>query len=329
LSRAAGGSASLEGGGGAVLVADALGKDFGPSVAVERFDLALRPRTIVGLVGNNGAGKSTVLKMLCGLLEPTRGRATVGGAATMSAPTRARIGFVPEDSPLYEELTPLQTLAFFAGLYGVPGREVRARSEDLLRRLRLGEEHWKKPVGVLSKGSARKVALARALLHRPDVLILDEPASGLDPATRAELDTVLLQERDRGAAVLLSAHNMAQVERLCDEVLLMHRGRVAARGTLDELRRHFGDTRYRLLATVPFPGSTPHGALHESELPSMDATEAAMHQVRLAGGQVAEVGAVHPGLEDILRRIEQAGDVAGGQARATAAGVEGAAMAPR
>jgi len=289
-----------------VLAAAGLRKLYGGVVAVERFDLALRPGTVVGLVGNNGAGKSTVLKMLCGLLEPTVGTVLLDGRPTLEAASRRRIGFVPEDSPLYEELTPLQAITFFGSLYGVPRRTAAKEAPALLRRLRLAEEHWRKPIGVLSKGSARKVALARALLHRPDVLILDEPASGLDPATRAELDDVLLQERARGAAVLLSAHNMAQVERLCDEVLLMHRGEVAARGTLQELQAAWATPRQRLAATAPFPGSRPRGPLHEAELEDAHAARQAMEAVRSAGGEVAELRTVQPGLEEILRRIEEA-----------------------
>ena len=286
-----------------MLVAAGLAKRYGSVEAVRGLDLEVRPGSIVGLVGNNGAGKSTTLKMLCGLVEPTAGTATVAGRATLLPATRKAIGYLPEDSPLYDEQTPLACLAFFGSLYGLGRKESIERAKRLLRRLRLDEPFWAKPIGELSKGSARKVAIARALLHDPAVLILDEPASGLDPSTRRELDVFLLELRAEGKAILLSAHNLRQVEDLCDIILLMHQGRVAARGTLSELRHAFGAPRYRLHADRPFAGSEPRGPLHVGEVASPVLLEEALAQVRSAGGTPVEVEALPPSLDDILRRV--------------------------
>jgi ABC-2 type transport system ATP-binding protein len=226
-----------------VLRANALVKRYGSVTAVDGVDFEVPAGRIVGLVGNNGAGKTTTLKMLCGILEPTSGAATVGGASTLEPGTRRQIGFLPEDSPLYDDQTPLQYLAFFARVYGIPRRQARDRAETLLTDLRLDGPFWRKPIGTLSKGSARKVAIARALLHDPSVLILDEPASGLDPATRRELDQALSALRSMGIAILLSAHNLKQVEELCDDIVLLHDGKVRARGNLADLREALGEPK--------------------------------------------------------------------------------------
>lgn len=289
-----------------MLVASGLRKAYGAAVAVERFDVRVPPGRIVGLVGNNGAGKTTVLKMLCGVLEPTAGAATLDGRPTTAPATRRGIGFLPEDSPLYDDQTPLQYLAFFARLYGLPRPEARGRAETLLRSLRLDPEHWRKPIGNLSKGSARKVAIARALLHAPAVLLLDEPASGLDPATRRELDGFLSGLRAQGTAILLSAHNLGQVEALCDDIVLLHAGRVVAQGTLAELRAQWGTHRYRLHATAPFAGSAAAGTLHTALVDGLAAAESAMAQVRAAGGAVLNLESVPPALDEILRRAAEA-----------------------
>jgi len=289
-----------------MLVAAGLGKRYGAVVAVDSIDLEVPAGRIVGLVGNNGAGKTTTLKMLCGVLEPTSGSATVAGRPTLEAEARRAIGFLPEDSPLYDDQTPLQYLAFFARLYGIPRRQAKDRIARLLADLRLDEPFWKRPIGQLSKGSARKVAIARALLHDPKVLVLDEPASGLDPATRRELDQALAGLRAQGKAVLLSAHNLKQVEELCDDIVLLHAGRVVAAGTLAELREALGEPRYRLHASQPFPGSTARGSIHVAEFTRLADVEAAMAAVRKARGQVLDMESLPPSLDEILRNATSA-----------------------
>src|SRR5688572_15377999 len=286
-----------------MLVATGLGKRYGPVVAVDGVDLQVQPGRIVGLVGNNGAGKTTTLKMLCGVLEPTSGSAMVGGRPTLEAEARRAIGFLPEDSPLYDDQTPLQYLAFFARLYGLSRKDADGRAALLLRELRLDGPYWKRPIGDLSKGSQRKVAIARALLHDPAVLVLDEPASGLDPATRRELDHVLSDLRQQGKAILLSAHNLKQVEELCDDIVLLHAGRVAGRGSLAALRKQMGEPRYRLHASHAFPGSTARGSIHVGEFARLADVEGAMEAVRAAGGSVLDLESMPPTLDDILRKV--------------------------
>lgn len=284
-----------------MLEARALAKHYGRAVAVDGIDLHVAAGTIVGVVGNNGAGKTTTIKMVCGLLEPTTGHVRIDDLDPLVPATRRRIGYLPEDSPLYDDMTPLGYLAFFARIHRLG--DARPRAQALLRRLRLDEVHWRKPIGQLSKGSARKVALARCLLHDPPLLVLDEPRSGLDPATQAVLDDVLLELRDEGKAILLSAHDLDQVEQVCDRIVLIHEGRVHLAGSLDELRDQAGPTTYAVRADVPFVGSSPHGREHHAELDSWTAAEAAMAQVRQAGGRVLDVAARPPRLADVLRTV--------------------------
>lgn len=285
-----------------MLDARGLRKAYGEVQAVRGVDLKLGAGHILGLVGNNGAGKTTVIKMLAGLLEPTAGGVRVDGKDPLQAPVRAKIGFLPEDSPLYEDMTPLAYLRYFGALYHMPRREARERAEALLRRLRLDEEHWKKNIGSLSKGSARKVAIARCLLHDPPVVILDEPRSGLDPATQYVLDDFLLELRDQGKAILLSAHDLDQVERICDHVVVIDDGRVVLEGSVAQLRGEAGPTQYVVRASVAFDGSRPDGVEHIARVDTWDDVEDRLEAIREAGGSVLDVSAESPRLADVLKR---------------------------
>ena len=285
-----------------VLQARGLRKAYGAFPAVRDVSLDVAAGRIVGMVGNNGAGKTTTIKMLTGLVMPDAGTVRVGGEDPRHAATRRHIGFLPEESPLYDEQTPLSYLRFFGSLYGSRAPATRRRAQELLARLRLDEEHWEKPIGDLSKGSARKVAIARCLLHDPDVLVLDEPTSGLDPQSRRDLDRLLLQQRDEGKAILLSAHDLGQVEVLCDEVLVLDAGCIVTRGSLRDLRAQWGQTRYHVRANAAFPGSHADGPLHTATVSYWSQVEEALAAVRIAGGQVLDVVSDPPRLDEILAR---------------------------
>lgn len=276
--------------------------------AVRGVSFSLKPGRIVGLVGNNGAGKTTTIKMIVGLLEPTQGQVTVDGAPTLLPDTRRRIGYLPEESPLYDDMDALSYLRFFGGLYDVPRKEAARRAEHLLVRMGLSKEAWGKPIGTLSKGMRRKIAIARCLLHEPPIIVLDEPTSGLDPETARELDDFLRELRQGSKAILLSAHNLQQVEQLCDEILVMHAGRIVARGTLQDLRAAFGSVRYQVRATVAFPGSSPDGSLHVGTLGRLGHVEAALQQIRAEQGIVIEVVSLFPTLEEIMEQAKAGHD---------------------
>jgi ABC-2 type transport system ATP-binding protein len=273
---------------------------------VREVDLELTPGRIVGLVGANGAGKTTTIKMLAGLVEPTRGEVELEGQPATTPWARRRVGLLTEASALYEEHTPREYLAFFADLYDVPRDIARERSNRVFDRLSLAPDAREQRIGTMSKGMRRKVAVARCLLHDPPVLVLDEPTSGLDPVTARELDAFVREQRDEGKAILLSAHDLAQVEALCDEVLVMHDGEVRLRGSVPELREAAGAKRYTVRASVAFPGSSARGGAHEATLEDWAAVEDALDAVRDGGGEVLEVESALPGLDEVLRELAEA-----------------------
>jgi len=178
---------------------------------------------ITGFLGPNGAGKTSTIRMILGLLPVSAGRITVlGGDDAQKA--RDRIGFLPEERGLYKRMTPIDAIAFFAGLKGVPEAEGRKRAKVMLEAQGLGYA-MKKPIKDLSKGMAQKVQLLSALAHEPELVVLDEPFSGLDPVNQQALEAMIREIAARGATVLFSTHVMQHAERLCDKVVLMARGR--------------------------------------------------------------------------------------------------------
>lgn len=290
----------------AVLVARGLTKSYGNHPAVRDLDLDVPPGRVVGLVGDNGAGKTTALKMLAGLLEPTQGQALFEGEPTLQPKVRKSIGYLPEESPLYDDMTAMAYLQFFGGLYDLPRRVSRQHAETLLRRLALEPPAWSRRIGTLSKGMRRKIAIARCLLHEPRLLILDEPTSGLDPFTTAEVETLMRELRREGKAIVLSAHHLRQVEALCDDILVLHEGRVVRQGSLADLGRTIGQLRFLLRATVAFDGSRPDGAHHSGVFERFEDVQRALEAIHVAGGIVLAVESLAPSLQEMLRRESEA-----------------------
>jgi len=202
--------------------------------AVNGVDLTIRRGQVFGLLGPNGSGKSTTVKMLLGLLYPTRGSLTVLGSSPSSVETKRRIGYLPEESYLYRYLTAAETLDFFGSLFGLPPEERRRRCVQLLEMVGLGTS-GNRQVGEFSKGMARRVGIAQALINDPDLVILDEPTSGLDPIGCREVKDIIQLLAKRGKTIILCSHLLADVEDVCDEVVIMYGGRVQARGKLSEL----------------------------------------------------------------------------------------------
>jgi ABC-2 type transport system ATP-binding protein len=233
-------------------VASSLEKRFGAHVAVRNVSLALHPGEVVALLGPNGAGKTTTLRLLAGILPPSRGTVTIGGIpqtpGTWPA-TRGRIGFLTETPGLWDRLDVEANLLTYARLYGV--KDPRARVAHLLGRLALADRAAD-PAATLSKGMRQKVALARALLHDPTVVLLDEPTAGLDPGMSRTVRDLVAELRADGRAVLLSTHNLAEAERLADRVAVMKQTLVAV-GTPAELRA--GQTPRRIVVTLASPAA--------------------------------------------------------------------------
>jgi ABC-2 type transport system ATP-binding protein len=218
-----------------VIRARGLGKRFGARVAVADLDLDAAAGEIVGLLGPNGAGKTTTVRMLAGLIAPSSGGAEVCGlrVGPESDAIRGRVGILTETPGLYDHLDPVDNLAFFAELYDVPSGQVGRRIGDLLERFALAERAHD-PVGSFSKGMRQKVALARALLHEPEVLFLDEPTSGLDPEAARSVRELILEQAAAGRTVLLCTHNLDEAARLCRRVCVI-RGRLLGTTELEPM----------------------------------------------------------------------------------------------
>lgn len=210
---------------------------FGDVVALDGFDLGVESGEVFGLLGSNGAGKTTALRIVCGLLRPTSGSVTIGGRDVAADPLAARrsFSFVPDGAPLYANLSPRQHLALVGRLHGLDEAQIARESQRLLDALELLERR-NDPVGGFSRGMRQKTALACAILPRPKLLILDEPLNGLDAPTTAVFKEVLRAWADRGGAVIYTSHLLDVAERVCDRVAILHQGRTLGVGSLHELR---------------------------------------------------------------------------------------------
>jgi ABC-2 type transport system ATP-binding protein len=220
----------------AIVVRD-LTKRFGDTLAVDHVSFRVARGRFFGFLGPNGAGKSTTMKMLTGLLRPTAGDVAIEGLRLdedLLAVKRA-IGVVPEELPLYERLTGDEYLTFAARMYGLDRTAVRQRVDEILTFLALADDRDRLIVDY-SLGMKKKLALAAALLHNPRVLFLDEPLNGIDPISARIVSDLLRRVADKGATIFFTSHVLDVVERLCDEVAIIDRGRIVAQGTLDEIR---------------------------------------------------------------------------------------------
>jgi len=215
--------------------------------AVNGVSLQVREGEILGLVGHNGAGKTTILKMIAGILAPTSGTIEVMSRDITrdSAAVKQQIGYLSEESPLYENMTVQRYLEFFAELYKIPRRTARQRIGGLLDSLNL--EGRNRFTGDLSKGMRRKVAIARTLLHDPSILVLDEPNSGLDPLTSFFIIEYLKKLNGQGKTIVLSAHNLFHVEYICQRVAIMKNGAIPICDTIGTIREKLGKREYEII----------------------------------------------------------------------------------
>ena len=202
--------------------------------AVDDVTFEVRKGEVFGLLGPNGSGKSTTVKLLLGLLNPTRGHIEVFGHSPRHVPTKARIGYLPEESYLYRYLNSRETLDFFGNLFQLSKGERGNRAEQLLEMVGLGKTQTR-AVGEFSKGMQRRIGLAQALINDPDLVILDEPTAGLDPIGCREVKDLILALARRGKTVILSSHLLSDVEDVCNRVLIYYGGKIQAAGTLKEL----------------------------------------------------------------------------------------------
>ena len=288
----------------AALEFDNVGKDYRTLFrrevvkALDGFSLRVEPGEIFGFLGPNGAGKTTALHLALGLVLPTRGKGQMLGHPFGHAATRRRVGFLAENVALYHR--PAGNLVrFYGALNGMRDPQLRHRIKDLLRQLDLsGAAH--RNIGQFSRGMLQRVGVAQALVNDPDLLILDEPASALDPIGRLEVREILLNARRRGKTVFLSSHLLSEVEQICDRLGIVVKGRVARVGSPAELL----ETQERFVITARgvdallFEGSQQNGFI-KITVPALR-QRAVIEQIWLAGGEVLAVHPVRRTLEDLF-----------------------------
>jgi ABC-2 type transport system ATP-binding protein len=276
--------------------------------AVSDINLSVREGEIFGLIGHNGAGKTTTFKLLLGFLRPTSGRSLFLGRASASTWARQQIGFLPEQAYFYDHLSVRETLEFYAGLYGLRGGECRTRVGELAERLQLTHK-LEAPVRSLSKGNLQRVGIAQSIIHRPRLVILDEPMSGLDPLGRRDMRELILSLKRDGSTVIFSSHILPDAEALCDRVGILVSGTV--RDVVD-LRQFDGHTPVGFQLGVSGVEVSALGALgaaadvHGSNgttrltltLPDRERVREAMRIVEAQGGQIDSLLPITPSLEE-------------------------------
>ena len=288
-------------------------RSFDGTVALDGVTFEVAPGTMVGFVGRNGAGKTTAMRIALGVLEADRGEVRWRGEP-VDAVARRRFGYMPEERGLYPKMRVLEQLVYFARLHGLPRADADARARETVETLGVADRARDR-VEALSLGNQQRVQLAAALVHRPDVLVLDEPFSGLDPVGVDALAATLRSEADRGVPVLFSSHQLELVERLCDAVVLIDRGRIVAQGPIPELRASRRRRLYRVdvrtadewwdgLPGVHLEGHAPEGGaiLRLDD----DFDEQQLLDVARSAGDVSHFSAVEPTLAELFREVVSA-----------------------
>ena len=277
------------------------GKGRPPLRAVDRIEFTVREGEVFGFLGPNGAGKTTTIRMLTGLSRPTAGAARLLGLdlAHDLPRIKKRIGVVPEASNLYDELTAFDNLVFAMQLYGVPRAERKTRAEALLKRFRLSEK-GDVPFARLSRGMKRALTIAAALAHRPPLIFLDEPTTGLDVMSARNLRQMIAGLRDEGVTVFLTTHYLEEAERLCDRIAVIVQGRIIALDTVDGLK---SGAQQKIVVEVTLAG--PNGQAEKRRLECDDDIESAVQRLlsESSGGRVLAVNTLRPSLEDVFVRL--------------------------
>ena len=219
---------------GSAVDIDSVSRSFGSVKAVDGLSLVLAPGEIVGFLGTNGAGKTTTIKMTLGLLAPTSGTVKVLGGDPSDPRVRAHIGYMPEVATYYPYLDARELLSFYGGICGLDAKTVRRRTDELLDAVGL-DDAAKRPLKTYSKGMLQRAGIAQALLNDPDLLVLDEPFTGLDPLARIHFRELLLDLKRRGKTVFFSSHELGETELLCDRVAIMKKGHCVYQGPVRDL----------------------------------------------------------------------------------------------
>jgi ABC-2 type transport system ATP-binding protein len=292
------------------LIVDAITKRFGEVVALSDASFTVEPGRIFGLLGANGAGKTTSMRIVLDILRPDSGNVTWQGTPNIELPRRTW-GYLPEERGLYPRMKVGEQLRFFAALYGVSDESARAEIDEWLERFRI-PDYLDRKVEELSKGNQQKIQFIAAILHDPDVLIMDEPFTGLDPVNVRLLKEAFLEMRDRGKTLIFSTHQMEQVEELCESIAIMDRGRVVVSGAVRDVKRAMGRQVVRLatngdgrglewLADVPGVTLTAEREDYvELQVPADRDPETILHAALDRGDRVTRFEIADPTLEEIF-----------------------------
>lgn len=296
----------------APLIVDGLSKRYGSLKALDNMSFTVAPGEIFGFVGSNGAGKSTTMRIILGVLSADSGRVLLGDYP-IDLDTRRRIGYMPEERGLYPKMKVGKQLSFLAQLHGLSRAEADDQVETWVRRLGV-YERIDADVNSLSLGNQQRVQLAAALVHSPDVLVLDEPFSGLDPVAVDVMSDVLKETAAQGVPVIFSSHQLELVQRLCDRVGIISAGTMRALGTVDELRSA-GDIRLDVGAPQAPPGWADHlpgvvGTIQNGSITTVSMTpgtdEQAILTAALATGPVTHFAQSRPDLTELFREVVSA-----------------------
>ena len=287
--------------------AEGLSKRFGSTIAVQNVSLSVNPGEIVGLVGPNGSGKTTTIRMLLDILRPDEGSVALFGAP-VSAEAQSRIGYLPEERGLYRSLRVVPNMLYLAELKGMHREQVLPRADELFARLGL-EPHKGKKISELSRGLGQLVQFAATILHGPDFVVLDEPFSGLDPVNVRVMKDAVSRLRSEGAAIMFSTHQMTDVEELCDRVIMIDRGTVVLDGPLVDIKRRFAGNDL-FVATDQDPRgadgvleSRRDGAGYALRLAEGSAPEDVLRSLLERGAKVDRFELATPSLEKIFLRV--------------------------
>jgi len=275
----------------------------GRITALDGIDLTVRPGELFGLLGPNGAGKTTTVKILLGLTRPTVGSAAISGRPVSDPESRRRVGYLPEGHRIPGYLTARQALSIFGQMSGLDSATIKRRSIELLEKLRISQ--WiDVRVKKFSKGMTQRLGLAIALIHSPNVLLLDEPTDGVDPVGRREIRDLLRDEAKNGASILLNSHLLSEIEMTCDAVAVLRSGKVVAQGTVEALTRR--TAKYKLVATAvddalltEFRAERVNGHI-ELSIDDLQQLNAMLDRIRAGGGLVSELSPLRTSLEDVF-----------------------------
>jgi ABC-2 type transport system ATP-binding protein len=288
-----------------------IAKSFGRTQAVADVSFAVEAGEIFGLLGPNGAGKTTTIRVMLDLFKPDRGTVAVLGGA-MSEEKKNRIGYMPEERGLYQDFALDRCLVYLATLKGVPEAQARRQVAAYLERFDLAPHRTKK-VKELSKGMQQKAQLIATIVHQPELIVIDEPFSALDPVNTQMVKDLMRELRDRGTTILMSTHQMHQVEELCDRILLIHSGRDVLYGHLDQIRRRYAGHEVLVRAAGEIPrvaGVTAIAAHNDATKLTLDADVLPYDVLKALLAQdvrVEQFEIALPSLEDVFVRVVQEG----------------------